>query len=723
MNSLAAARAPSSDATEGSRSRLIEHYIRFVLRDEGGPIRDRLHCGLVELALKTGNPDHAMTEADIQARISHFGNLPSYPIGLVSQSLHSLLQRGAVLRLASVTDGKHLYRLAASRFQVVDQALGSTDAQDQDFRNSVVQRLEQRHGHLSRDDSDLVSSAFTTFVGHMLESLGERCANRLIQERSGEQLNYPSIQDDLHTAVRGLPVQLQEDACSAFEDVLRQPSSDEAAYLYSAGQVFYIAKLLNVDPTLQNLQRVRFEKTTLFLDTNLLLPLVHPSDNAHQAVSRMASFCRTVGFTLTYAEGTAEEMDSLVTAADHEFRTTPAFDPASAAQFAPLVENPILRAWLESFAEHRASWSQYRARIGAWRDVLSEKGIDSHAMPRRPNSQRYHQLKSSLSGVRRSRSGEARGSKRPRAVEHDAELISAIEALVSSDDSEPDPFGPRYWLITRDRHLVECARGRQAVSTPGVAMLADEWVQYIAPFLSPDTPSLDPATTFAELLSSRFVPSLAGRMSLSDLRLFTEPKVAELTAGLSQDEACRAISHAHMDAVSRAGSDPRDDQFAVVRLADLAERKLKRKLDTGELIEAEELNRLRRERESETQRFNTASAEHEDEIAGLKAELEATRVDQRTSLAFRWRTFHSSLRSNMRRTQLWISTHRVRTLVLASAVIAAAIVFLTGIGGTFVHLGSVLLIVLPLVATDFEQASRNFSRASRWLRPSKRKRG
>jgi hypothetical protein len=710
MKAHAAAPAPRN-ALGGERSRLIEHYFRFVLRDEGGPLRERLHRGLVEFALKTSNPDHAMTERDVQARIEQFANLSGYPISLVSRGLNQLIQRGDVKVTASSKPGRRLYRLASARFAVVEHALSKTDDQERTFRETVVARLEQKHGRLTREDRELVASSFARFVGQMLESLGERCAHRLIKDRSGRTLSYPRIQDDLDAAVRGLPVPLQEDACEAFEDALRHPTEDEAAYLFLAGQVYYVAELLNLDPSLQNLQRVRFERTTLFLDTNLLLPLVHPHDDAHSPVRRMISLCQSVGFQIVYADRTAEEFDALITAADKEYALTPPFDVANASALAEVVENPILRGWLESFQDHKASWSQYRARIGAWRNVLEEDGVEIFCLPSNNNSTRLQKLKAEYSKVRRSRNGEIKKPKRPLAVDHDSCLVAAVEDLAAeANEDEPDPFGSLFWVITRDRHLAEGARIMAGSPAKSNVMLADEWVQYISPFLGADTSTMDPAATFAGLLSSRFIPTLTARMSLADLRLFADPSVVKLTTGLSEEEVCRAVSEAHRQAVARNSSGDRDDQAAIERLAALAEKALQKQVKQGELVDATKLEQLRRERQEDQTQHVEEEAEKEQEIRALRQELQATRQDQRSSIKFWGRQAHDFVYDKGSGLSEWARQHPLRVcLVLISIAIALALV-LTGIGGLIVQIAGVAAIPISILASDFEKFNQNWNR-------------
>jgi predicted nucleic acid-binding protein len=510
--------------------------------------------------------------------------------------------------------------------------------------------------------------------------------------------------------VRGLPSQLQEDARRAFEDALRHPSKEEADYLYAAGQVFYVAELLNIDPALQHLQRRRFEKTVLFLDTNILLALVHPKDESHDAVHQMVSLCKAAGFQLVYAPRTAEEFDALITAADKEFRSTPTFNAETAASFAMAVSNPILRGWLESFSSHRASWTQYRAGIGAWRNRLEQIDVCVYSLADPPRNKNFQAIEQALGGERRSRNGELRDPKRPRAIEHDAQLIAGIEDLVAQDGSPADPFGPRYWLITHDRHLVDCARSSRGSSQQCVAMLADEWVQYISPFLSPNTSALDPAAAFAGLLSSRFMPSLGRRMSLAELQLFAEPEVAGLTVGLSQEEACRAISDAHLEAVTRGGSKQQTDERAIRRLADIAARKREQIQRQGRLVPASRLEDLRAQREQDAAQFATASDQQAEKMVELEAQLQEAEADRKTSLTFLLRSSKASLGERVNDLNGWLRAHPLRAMSYLLLLVAAAIILSLGVGSLLAKAAGILIIVLTIITADFDQVRRNLSR-------------
>lgn len=368
-----------------------------------------------------------------------------------------------------------------------------------------------------------------------------------------------------------------------------------------------------------------------------------------------------------------------------------------------------LRGWLESFADHRASWAQYRTKIGAWRNLLEQRDIDIFSLPSDVNRDRFEHLTALFSGKRHCRRGEIRKTKRPRAIEHDAKVVAAIEGLVSDDNSTADPFGPRFWLLTRDHHLINAARTPPLRSRTGsVVMLADEWIQYIAPFLGADVSTLDPASTFAGLLSSRFIPSLTGRMSLNDLRVFAEPQVASLTDGLSREEACHAVSTAHLAAVAHTDTGKRNDEVAIERLAEFAEKQLSQKIKSGQLIEAEKLEQLRHEHEADTRESVEAHLQQAHEISVLKNKLVETKRYQRSSVIYWVRQGKTAIRGI--KLLLWIRSHPGRFAMILFGLLGLGAVVVSGVGASLIAIAVVIASILSVIASDFGQARSNLLR-------------
>jgi hypothetical protein len=290
-------------------------------------------------------------------------------------------------------------------------------------------------------------------------------------------------------------------------------------------------------------------------------------------------------------------------------------------------------------------------------------------------------------------------------------LMAAVEDLAAeTTEDEPDPFGSLFWVITRDRHLAEGARITAGSPARSNVMLADEWVQYISPFLGANTSSMDPAATFAGLLSSRFIPTLTARMTLADLRLFADPSVAKLTAGLSEAEACKAVSEAHRQAVARNSSGDRDDQAAIERLAALAEKTLQKQVKQGELVDATKLEQLRRERQEDREQHVEDEAAKELEMQDLRDQLQKTKQDQRTSIKFWSRKAHRFAQANGSALGKWGRQHPVRACLVLVSIAIALLLVLTGIGGLIVQVAGVASILISVLASDPEKLSQNWDR-------------
>lgn len=76
---------------------LLEHYLRFVIHERSGPLRERLQQGLVERALLGRSPNTVLSAQIISERVAHFSSLPKYPAEVLAQSLNQLVARGDVV--------------------------------------------------------------------------------------------------------------------------------------------------------------------------------------------------------------------------------------------------------------------------------------------------------------------------------------------------------------------------------------------------------------------------------------------------------------------------------------------------------------------------------------------------------------------------------------------------------------------------------------------------
>jgi hypothetical protein len=696
-----------------AKDRLLTHYFRFVVREESGPLRERLQRGLVERAMKTDNPDHTWTAPALKKRVEKQLRVKAYPRELVNQALGDLVARRHVENAGMTQAGDKQYRLVKTRFEMVDRAVGRVEEQERSFGSSVAEKVEKTHGAVSDRDRRQIEGAFVDLVSTILGTIGEHCALNLVSERQWTLASeYPRFQADLDQAVRGLPHELQGPAKEAFEETLREPTPDEKDYLFSIGQVYYIAELLQLDPSLQTLQRERFEETTLFLDTNLLVAALLDEHDRHAPVIALLRLCRGLKFDLRYTERTIEEVDLLIDVADEDYRRNPPFNDQAAAELADIVESPFVQAYLRSRQKTNWSWAQWKLRIAGWREILAKEGISLDTeCSRDVSGQRFEHLKHVLSAPRDLANGTVRRSKRPRAAEHDAHILAAIERLVRNDDAEAHPFGHRYWLLTLDRHLADCARKNARSDVGAVCMLAEEWVQYISPFLGPDVSADDAADVFARLLGSRFFVSLGSGLDLEDLRPFTAPDVKKIFDGLSHADACAVVAKAAQSEAVAAADPAQRPGVALKQLSGLVDELVRDKKDRGDVVSREEVDRLRRAQEQ----LADSAQEKDDEIAVLRNQL--ARKDSELSEARRQNRWSATYQGGRvlswakNSAWPWIAGRCIRLLIAAALLTVSIISLVEGWGGKLVFIITLVAAIITIIAVDPKVVKRNAKRA------------
>lgn len=688
-----------STSTQPEDARLLNHYIRYIVREESGTLRERLQRAIVERALKASKPEHSMTLSAIQQRIQALSRLPAYPRELVVQTLNNLVDRGDVENPARSKSNEVLYRLSRERFEVLEQALQESDTEEQQFVSSVLAKIEASQGRLSAQEKGLAEDAFHDLVGRVLSALGEHCAFNLVQQKSlGDTPSNFSLAQNLNAALRALPTQVKDAARIAFEEVLRNPTPAERDYLYSLGLAYYIAKLLNLDPELQALQRDRFEETFLYLDTNLLLATLLTDDEQHKPALALVRLCQSAGFSLRYAERTMEELDDLLDIADNEMRRFPPIETHVAAEHSQIVANPFIAAYLASYSDHLLSWRQWRVGIAAWQNTLEIEGVTiDREVPVTSSGPRYRQLCSALGQPRLRKNGNAQRARRPRAIEHDAQMLTSIEKMNKEDDSQAHPFGHRFWFVTLDRRLVDEARRNVDLPYCSVCMVADEWVQYISPFLGPNVSTEEAATVFTQLLSSRFFVSLGASLTLEELQPFTTPKVDEMVRSLPKEEASRLIAEAAQRAARIVTTDEAlvRSEEAIKQLSSLVERKIEEHKRHGDLLPREI--------------FATLSAEKNAEIRLLREENADLRRFARWSVSYQWR----GLRRRISTVLGWARARPRRLLALLAALGFVVLIYLMDWGGGATQIAGAVLVVLAALALDFEQLRANARRLLR----------
>jgi hypothetical protein len=247
-------------------------------------------------------------------------------------------------------------------------------------------------------------------------------------------------------------------------------------------------------------------------------------------------------------------------------------------------------------------------------------------------------------------------------------------------------------------------------------MLAEEWVQYVSPFLGPDVSRADAADVFTQLLGSRFFVSLGASLDLEQLQAFTLPNVEKLLEGMTPEEACRTVAQAAQDEAIRAADPQKRPELAVDRLASLVEQRHREMRANGELVLATEVERVRAEEAHKTAQLAESNSEKDAEIVALRSKLQETETSleraqahNRWSVSMQFTRLRSSARNALHHMIAWPRAHKVRLGIRLGLVAIALTVQLEDWFGWFGRIGG-WGGVIALIAADTEVVKRNLRR-------------
>lgn len=223
-------------------------------------------------------------------------------------------------------------------------------------------------------------------------------------------------------------------------------------------------------------------------------------------------------------------------------------------------------------------------------------------------------------------------------------------------------------------------------------MLAEEWLQYIAPFLGPDVTETAVADVFARLLGNRLFMSLGTAISLKDLQPYTSPELGSVLEGIPPEDIAAAIARAHRSAVDAKVAQPEQGEIEFREFMTLIGSSKTKRAGEKEAKATESLLKMQTDYRREIEQ----SAEKDLRIAELEAEVRVNRRFRSTSVGYGAERLGARVREGKR----WIGQHRLRVAIVVVSLILAVVAWDRGWLGILGKTLSVGLFVATVLALD-----------------------
>lgn len=439
--------------------------------------RDLLHQYLVEVGLLEAKVP--ITGPEVMETVSQMcGSRSPLSEGELQAALERCVNRDSVVKNA-----EHRYVLSPfARAKLEDERIRH-HRQKESFRDLVVERVERA---LKQALSTLAEPVLVAAVTRTLQALfydNHIRLHRALSEGSDFGCLLESDFDPEQNLRKELEVFVTTHAPGEMEttvvgvkDALANLNSDHQEYLLRLVQQIFFFEILNLDPRLQDLERRCFERTHLYLDTNVGIRYISGHHPQHETISATIDTSKALGCQLFVSPSTLIEMTRLVSNArshgaflnQDRIRQVLSADPMAA-------DNPLIETYIsEKRGNPSLTWAAFIARYEDMESLLLAhdvlvSGDDATVLQAETSYSRASQAVS-----------QVKADANPYVILRDT--VNLVLVHKERQRVAPTAMGPGVWLLTVDHKLPLVDRAMRHVFQVGHCRLLDQWAEAIFPF-------------------------------------------------------------------------------------------------------------------------------------------------------------------------------------------------------------------------------------------------
>lgn len=278
--------------SEEEKRRALIRISQFVLRDEIQNVRDELQENIVEMALFWGTTEgQAVEMEEITELVKEELFILTLPEYILQRNLSGLLSKESV----RIVEGDK-YCLKKSRRKKLAELVQENNAKIYAINEQIIATLIREYGkELSPEQEEEILGNFYSF----LASLFLERSNLVAKIVTKKQVDFIPIEFPLRTLVAILAkthdLKLREAQKKAIVHLFGEASEFFIDFLFSVIQNLVCLQILNFDPECESLEKEAFKRKILFLDTNVLLALLCPTDHLHRVASQLVNLSKMLG--------------------------------------------------------------------------------------------------------------------------------------------------------------------------------------------------------------------------------------------------------------------------------------------------------------------------------------------------------------------------------------------------------------------------------------------
>ena len=484
----------SSDNNVTRKNNII-HLYQYVLDSKTVVVRGELYEHLILKTLYDHAKKSSLSTTKIVDHIETDYNLTNLPFIHIEPAISRLKSKKWVVgkECLALTSDKTIEIKQHNQIFIEDMKIVLEDLEEK-----IKKRIPDLSIPLVKD----TVKNFYKLLGKTFTTYGKVAAKLIIDQQGtiNSLKNYKGFREDYNELVLNLiPEHLQDSIDEIFNEFFFDPTEKQSKFFYNLAQSHTLLEILNVDPTLQKIQKNALNKTKMFLDTNVIIYLLFEKSRQYDSIYAVIERSKQLGATFYINTITKKEFERWLEnnkCGAETIRKIP--QKLTDALSNKKIDAPLLTAYADSLKQNpRQSIDQFCLQFEDVSKVLKNKfgvELDEEDIDVYQSSKSYVKLESSIQNITR--------FKGPNVVKHDALCILKIKEY--RKDNLSNEFGPKAWFLTTDSSLWRAERNAFPSNEIRASITSAAWLPIISPLISPELKTSNTIVGFSKLLSMNF---------------------------------------------------------------------------------------------------------------------------------------------------------------------------------------------------------------------------
>ena len=466
------------------------------------------------------------TVGEIQALLADECSMPGLGETQLYETLLHLEKAGEIQERRADTKSRYCLE------EAVASAIGNRRAQSEAQLDEIV-------GHLfvnAPNGSALYKEPFIQSVCLIFAELAEESAALVLGEQLGAgKAPADPLEAAIQTVAEHFPDANKEFLEAGLRDFFRERDPRYSTFQLALAQNYFVVKTLGVDPDGSALSREIFENAVFYLDTNVIIGSLAPSQGRKESVQAVVDACRAAGARFTVCQITLDELRAVQARRREDRAELEGYVPAGIDIKG--VTKSGRRQVVAPPLEFDDSFLRIQDLSGSVNETFEADRADDQWFDQARDEGWVQELTEAI----RARTV----TKGKRQVLHDVLLLGWA-------NRQRLEFGEKAFVLTADRSLPSVSPPK---STERIAITHTALLQWAAPVLGRSEENF--AVAFAELTRARLLPQ-SQMLSLNDFRVFRELHIS--TGALPAEDVEGCIRYLRRAAPTLDPRNPRDIQ-------------------------------------------------------------------------------------------------------------------------------------------------------------------